>query len=162
MLSRRFITSSSLTNNFASRTATNFFATSASTGSILFFNQQYSSLRFNSSSTSNKVKVTFIDGKKNLKKECEATIGKTLLNVGLENQMDIEAACDGTCACSTCHVYVDEEHFEKLEKATEDEEDMLDLALDRRHTSRLCCQLTVTKEFDGMVLELPEEVSSQM
>jgi ferredoxin-2, mitochondrial len=154
MLTRRFFfSSSSLTQkHFASA---NFLT--LSTG-----------FRFNSSSAAttntnnNKVKVTFIDGKKKLNKVCEGQLGQTLLNVGLANQMDIEAACDGTCACSTCHVYVDDEHFAKLPKATEDEEDMLDLALDRKHNSRLCCQVNLTKECDGMILTLPEEGNSQM
>lgn len=86
----------------------------------------------------------------------------TLLNLALANNLDIEAACDGTCSCSTCHVYVDEEHFAKLPKATDDEEDMLDLAMERKATSRLCCQLTLTEQSDGMVLTLPAEVANQM
>ena len=111
-----------------------------------------------------KVKVTFVDGKKKTNQTlvCEAPIGQTLLGVALSNRVDIEAACDGTCACSTCHVYVDEAHFTLLPKISDDEEDMLDLALARRPVSRLACQLTVTEAFDGIELHLPAEVSSQL
>ncbi len=124
------------------------------------------SLRFSSTSAAAapppvKVKVTFIDGRKKTRTVCEAPIGKTLLTVGIDNRQEIEAACDGTCACSTCHVYIDEEHFAKLPKASDDEEDMLDLAIQRKETSRLCCQITVTAECDGMERTLPTEVSNQ-
>lgn len=108
------------------------------------------------------MKVTFIepDGKQI---HCEAPLGKTLMEVGRDNNVDIEAACDGTCACSTCHVYIDEEHFAKLPKPTEDELDMLDLAIDvRPKSSRLSCQCQVTSELDGLVATRPKEISNQL
>lgn len=111
--------------------------------------------------TPGKVKVTFIDHRSK-RTECQARVGETLLSVALQNQLDIEAACDGTCACSTCHVYVSAAHFATLPKISEDEEDMLDLALDRKATSRLACQLTVTRELDGVELTLPATVASQL
>eukprot|EP00906_Rhabdomonas_costata_P028049 RCo039804 len=86
-----------------------------------------------------------------------AEVGKSLMEVARANDIDIEAACDGTCACSTCHVYVQKDYFEKLPKPTEDELDMLDLALDLKETSRLSCQIKLTKEMDGLVVSLPAE-----
>jgi ferredoxin len=116
-----------------------------------------------SAAAATKVKVTFVDAKKKVSTiPATGAPGVTLLSVALAHQVDIEAACDGTCACSTCHVYVDDAHFDKLPRATEDEEDMLDLAIDRRRTSRLCCQLNLTAELEGMTLTLPKEVTSQL
>ena len=161
MLTRRFASTSTTFTNINSSAL--FLPSAIKMLSFYRFTTTTTTTTTTATNNSNKVKVTFIDGKKKLTKVCEAQLGQTLLNVALANTMDIEAACDGTCACSTCHVYVDEEHFEKLpDKASEDEEDMLDLALDRRHNSRLCCQLVITKEFDGATLSLPEEVSSQV
>jgi ferredoxin len=108
-----------------------------------------------------KVRVTFIttDGKE---VKCVAPIGKTLMEVGVANKLDIEAACDGTCACSTCHCYLDKEHFDNLGKPSEDELDMLDLAIDVRPTSRLSCQVQLSADMDGLVATLPKETSNQL
>ena len=69
--------------------------------------------------------------------------------------MDIEGACEGSLACSTCHVIVDAVWFEKLSEPTEDEEDMLDLAFGLEKTSRLGCQIVMSDELDGLVVKLP-------
>eukprot|EP01013_Petalomonas_cantuscygni_P005586 TRINITY_DN1620_c0_g1_i2.p2 TRINITY_DN1620_c0_g1~~TRINITY_DN1620_c0_g1_i2.p2 ORF type:complete len:151 (-),score=0.13 TRINITY_DN1620_c0_g1_i2:194-610(-) len=73
----------------------------------------------------------------------EAQPGENVMQVGVRNNLDIEAACDGKCMCSTCHVYVENGWFDKLKAADDDEEDMLDLALDRQDNSRLACQVRV-------------------
>lgn len=67
----------------------------------------------------------------------------------------IEAECGGACACATCHVYVDEAWTGKVGKAEEMEEDMLDFAFDVRPESRLCCQIKVSDELDGLVVKVP-------
>lgn len=67
----------------------------------------------------------------------------------------IEAECGGACACATCHVYIDEAWVEKTGKAADMEEDMLDFAFDVRETSRLSCQIKVTEELEGLVVEVP-------
>ena len=85
----------------------------------------------------------------------EAPVGSTLLEVAHENHIDLEGACDGSCACSTCHVIVDPEWFDKLDEAEEDEEDMLDLAYGLTDTSRLACQIEITQELDGLSVSLP-------
>ena len=69
--------------------------------------------------------------------------------------VEIEAACDGNCACSTCHVYISDKYFGKLPPASEEEEDMLDLALFLQPTSRLSCQIKLTPEIEGMEFTRP-------
>ncbi|KAJ9461796.1 Adrenodoxin-like protein [Diplonema papillatum] len=88
--------------------------------------------------------------------------GQSLMEIAKEGGMDIEAACDGACACSTCHCFVDEAWLDKLPEKTDDEEDMLDLAIDLRDNSRLSCQISMTKELSGIKIELPQDVTSQL
>lgn len=88
-------------------------------------------------------------------KQIEAKVGQSLMSAILASGTYIEAACDGNCACSTCHVYIDEDHFIKLSPASEEEEDMLDLALFVQPTSRLSCQIIVDHNQEGMAFKLP-------
>jgi ferredoxin len=82
--------------------------------------------------------------------------GTTLLEVAHKNHVDMEGACEGSLACSTCHVIVEDRGvFDSLPPATEDEEDMLDLAFGLTDTSRLGCQIKLTPELDGFVVKLP-------
>lgn len=101
-------------------------------------------------------KMTFIntDG---TRIEVDAPVGLSVLEIAHRNNIDIEGACEGSLACSTCHVIVDPEWYEALAEATEDEEDMLDLAFGLTPTSRLGCQIVVTDELDGLVVTLPAE-----
>lgn len=96
------------------------------------------------------------------KKDIEAESGVSVLQVAQENGIDMEGACEGNMACSTCHVIVSDEFFDKLPEASEDEEEMLDLAIDLRPTSRLGCQLMVTEECDGISLTLPKASRNMM
>src|SRR5271154_1482902 len=99
-------------------------------------------------------KMTFIqrDGSR---KEVDAPIGLSVLEVAHRNDIDIEGACEGSLACSTCHVIVDPEWYELLKDATEDEEDMLDLAFNLSKPSRLGCQIIIPEELDGLTVRLP-------
>jgi ferredoxin, 2Fe-2S len=101
-------------------------------------------------------KMTFIlrDG---TAKEVEAPLGLSILEVAHRNSIDIEGACEGSLACSTCHVIVDKDWYDKLPGATEDEEDMLDLAFGLTRTSRLGCQIVISESLDGLVVSLPKE-----
>ena len=101
-------------------------------------------------------KMTFIlrDG---TPQEVEAPVGLSILEVAHCNSIDIEGACDGSLACSTCHVIVDKAWYDKLPAATEDEEDMLDLAFGLTRTSRLGCQVIINEALDGLVVALPKE-----
>jgi ferredoxin, 2Fe-2S len=99
-------------------------------------------------------KMTFIlkDGSR---KEVEAPLGLSVLEIAHRNHVAIEGACEGSLACSTCHVVVDPAWFRKLAEPTEDEEDMLDLAFGLTETSRLGCQIVITEALDGLVVKLP-------
>lgn len=112
--------------------------------------------------TPGKVKVTFVT-QKGERVVATPPIGMTLMEAARDvAKLDIEAACDGTCACSTCHVYLSQSHFAKLKEPSEDELDMLDLAPKPMPTSRLACQVTITAELDGMEVTLPSEQSNQL
>ncbi|MDF2766211.1 MAG: 2Fe-2S ferredoxin [Rhodospirillales bacterium] len=99
-------------------------------------------------------KITFInaDGSR---LEVEAPVGLSILEIAHRHNVDLEGACEGSLACSTCHVVVDPEWYELLPAAKEDEEDMLDLAFGLTRTSRLGCQIIITEELDGLTVSLP-------
>lgn len=99
-------------------------------------------------------KMTFVDPN-GTRHEVDAPIGLSVLEIAHRNNIDIEGACEGSLACSTCHVIVDAEDFERLPEATEDEEDMLDLAFGLTPTSRLGCQIIISEELDGLTVSLP-------
>jgi 2Fe-2S ferredoxin len=94
--------------------------------------------------------------------EVDAPVGLSVLEIAHRNNIDLEGACEGSLACSTCHVIVDPEWFEILSPASEDEEDMLDLAFGLTHTSRLGCQIIVTEELDGLKVRLPAATRNMM
>ncbi|KAG2393553.1 hypothetical protein C9374_007084 [Naegleria lovaniensis] len=102
------------------------------------------------------VNITFVDPKNNIKKTVKAPIGEHLLAVAHANDIDLEGACEASLACSTCHVYIQDEYFDKCGEPEEEEEDMLDLAYGLAHNSRLGCQVFVTKELEGMTVTLPK------
>jgi ferredoxin, 2Fe-2S len=99
-------------------------------------------------------KMTFIN-KDGTRTTVDAPVGLSVLEIAHKNSIDLEGACEGSLACSTCHVIVAEEDFERLTEAGEDEEDMLDLAFGLTHTSRLGCQIIMKNELDGLTVALP-------
>lgn len=94
--------------------------------------------------------------------EVDAPLGKTLLEIAHHNGLELEGACEGSLACSTCHLIVDEEDFDRLQDASDDEEDMLDLAYGLTRTSRLGCQIVMTEELDNIVVALPRGFNNQL
>jgi len=106
-------------------------------------------------------KMVFIERDGN-RKEVEAPAGLSVLEIAHRNDIDIEGACEGSLACSTCHVIVEEAWFDRLQEPSEDEEDMLDLAFDLQKTSRLGCQLIITEELDGLTVRLPGETRNML
>ncbi len=98
--------------------------------------------------------MTFVqrDGSR---REVDAPLGLSVLEIAHKHDVDVEGACEGSLACSTCHVVVDPGWFARLAKPTEDEEDMLDLAFGLQKTSRLGCQIVMTTALDGLVVSLP-------
>ena len=98
--------------------------------------------------------ITFVlpDG---TEKTVTAPNGISLLEVAHQNQIPLEGACEGSLACSTCHVIVDDAFYAGLPNASEDEEDMLDLAFGLTHTSRLGCQIMMNDSLEGLKVTLP-------
>ena len=99
-------------------------------------------------------KMTFIE-RDGTRRDVDAPNGLSVLEIAHKHGVDIEGACEGSLACSTCHVIVDQGWFGKLAAPTEDEEDMLDLAFGLTATSRLGCQIIITEELDGLIVKLP-------
>ena len=87
----------------------------------------------------------------------EAEPGDSLLRVGQAAGLPLEGTCEGQMACSTCHVIVDAEWFDKLAEASEEEEDMLDFAAGVRRTSRLSCQIELSDALDGLSVTVPAD-----
>ena len=102
-------------------------------------------------------KITYIEhsGKSHT---IEVQNGLTVMEGAVQNNVPgIDADCGGSMACATCHVYVKEEWFNKLPKKEDGEEDMLDMAYEPNKFSRLSCQLTVSDELEGVIVNLPEK-----
>jgi 2Fe-2S ferredoxin len=102
-------------------------------------------------------KITYIEhnGKSHT---LEVPNGLTVMEGAIQNNISgIDADCGGSCACATCHVYVDEKWFNKLPNKENAEEDMLDMAFELKPLSRLSCQLTVSDELDGLVVKMPSK-----
>lgn len=96
------------------------------------------------------------------RRELDAPVGKSLMQIGRDAGLDIEGACDGAMACSTCHVYVEPAWVAKLPKMGEDESDMLDLAFGVTDRSRLGCQIVMTEELDGLTVALPKNTRNAL
>ena len=107
-------------------------------------------------------KMTFVSPDGKTRKEVDAPIGLSVLEIAHLNDIDLEGACEGSLACSTCHVVVDPEWYDQLHEASEEEEDMLDLAFGLTHTSRLGCQIRMCEELDGLTVTLPSATRNMM
>ncbi len=107
-------------------------------------------------------KMVFVSADGASRKEVEADIGMTVLEIAHLNGIDIEGACEGCMACSTCHVIVEPAHYARLEAASEDEVDMLDLAFGLTKTSRLGCQIEITEALDGLTVQLPAQTRNML
>ena len=102
------------------------------------------------------VRVRFIDRNGNAV-EAQGEAGTSLLDCAQAAGMPLEGTCEGQMACSTCHVIVAPEWFDKLGEASEEEEDMLDLAAHVARTSRLSCQIALADELDGLEVRIPPD-----
>lgn len=101
------------------------------------------------------IKMHFKDSKGKLIKTVEANEGDDILSIAHEHDIDLEGACEGSVACSTCHVILTPEYYDLLPEPEDDENDMLDMAFGLTDTSRLGCQVKLTPELDGMTATLP-------
>jgi ferredoxin len=106
--------------------------------------------------------VRFLKADGTLDKEVEARAGQRLLDVAWAAREPLEGACEGVMACSTCHVIVDPEDFAKLPPASEEEEDLLDLAAHASRTSRLACQILLTEAMTSLTVRIPPEARNWM
>jgi ferredoxin len=106
--------------------------------------------------------VRFFRADGTLDKEVEAEPGQRLLDVAWAAREPLEGACEGVMACSTCHVIVDAEDFKKLPPATEEEEDLLDLAAHAARTSRLACQIILTEDLKTIDVRIPSGATNWM
>jgi ferredoxin len=106
--------------------------------------------------------VRFFRADGTLDKEVEAEPGQRLLDVAWAAREPLEGACEGVMACSTCHVIVDGADFEKLPPASEEEEDLLDLAAHATRTSRLACQIILTDSLKSLNVRVPPEARNWM
>jgi ferredoxin len=103
------------------------------------------------------IRISFIEGNSEDMVGIMAPLGKSVLDAAVDNDVDIEGACGGELACSTCHVILAQELYDSLPPKKEEEEDMLDLAWGLTPTSRLCCQIKVTPQLEGALFRIPEE-----
>ncbi|CAE6388016.1 unnamed protein product [Rhizoctonia solani] len=101
------------------------------------------------------IKLHFKDSKGELIKTVECNEGDNILDLAHEYDIDLEGACEGSVACSTCHVILSPEHYDLLPEPDDEENDMLDMAFGLTDTSRLGCQVKLTPELDGMTATLP-------
>ena len=102
-------------------------------------------------------KITYIEhsGKSHV---VEVPKELTVMEGAVQNNIPgIDADCGGSCACATCHVYVDKKWFDKLPDIENAEQDMLDMAFEPKKFSRLGCQITITKDLDGLVVKMPSK-----
>jgi len=106
--------------------------------------------------------VRFFKADGTLDKEVEAAPGQRLLDLAWAERQPLEGACEGVMACSTCHVIVDAGDFGKLPPATEEEEDLLDLAAHATRTSRLACQIMLTEDLESLDVRIPSGATNWM
>ena len=104
---------------------------------------------------------TFVDGE-GASTTVTADESQSLLDVAHEHDVELEGACGGELACSTCHLVFEKRIFDELPVMSEEEEDMLDLAWGLTDTSRLGCQIKVTRAMEGMTVQIPEETDNLM
>lgn len=131
----------------------NYFSTQ--TNKLMNENDEEENQNYKNDDDDDTVTVHFVDLKNNIEKTVQAKVGQHILEIAHQNHIDLEGACEASLACSTCHVYVQDEYYDKLPEPVEEEEDMLDLAFGLSHNSRLGCQVFMTKELDGMTVTLP-------
>ena len=106
--------------------------------------------------------VRFYRADGTLDKEVQAEAGQRLLDVAWAAREPLEGACEGVMACSTCHVIVDAADFEKLPAASEEEEDLLDLAAHAVRTSRLACQILLADDMESLTVRIPPSATNWM
>ena len=103
------------------------------------------------------VHIVFVHADGETRTEADAPVGTSLLDLAQQHLLPLEGTWEGQMACSTCHVIIARDDFDRLPPASEMEEDMLDLAAGARRTSRLACQIRLDDSLDGMTVRIPSE-----
>lgn len=126
----------------------------------IFCNNFQFPIKLLSTSANKSITVYFID-RDGDKKTVKAKLGSNLLDVAIDNNLDLEGfgACEGTLSCSTCHLILNKENYDKLKPPSDEENDMLDLAFGLCDTSRLGCQIIVNESMEGWTFVVPKEVA---
>ncbi len=107
------------------------------------------------------IDVIFVEAN-GTEKTVKAKVGMSVLQLAHYNDIDMEGTCEGNMACSTCHIIVQQKFYDALPEASEEEEEMLDFTVGLTGTSRLGCQIELTKAMDGMRLYLPKSSQNMM
>ena len=108
------------------------------------------------------IKVVFIEGDGTTEHVCEGEEGQSLLDVAHKYDINLEGACEGSMACSTCHLYIDETFLKQIPTPSEEEEDMLDLTYGLKANSRLGCQIILNEKLDGIRVHLPVDTRNML
>jgi len=103
------------------------------------------------------IRVRFVSADGAETREVQAPEGERLLEIAQNDGQPLEGTCEGQMACSTCHVLIAAEDFDRLPSPSEEEEDMLDLAMGATRNSRLACQILLTPDLDGLTVRMPPE-----
>ena len=102
-------------------------------------------------------KITYKDYQ-GISKTIEVESGLSVMEGAIQKEIPgIDADCGGSMACATCHVYVDDKWFDKIPKAEDAEIDMIDMAFEPKKNSRLSCQITISNELDGLIVNIPSK-----
>jgi ferredoxin len=109
-----------------------------------------------SSSRPSSIAITYMEAD-GTEKTVDAQVGQHLLDVAHNNNIELEGACGGELACSTCHLIFEQDVYDQLPEMESEEEDMLDLAFEVTDTSRLGCQIKVTEAMEGMKVRIPDD-----
>ena len=107
------------------------------------------------------VKIVFVQ-RNGQGRDVDADEGRSLMRAAQAANLEMEGTCEGVMACSTCHVIVADDWYARLPAASAAEEDMLDLTYGVTRHSRLACQITVTREIDGLTVSLPPTTRNMM
>ena len=107
-------------------------------------------------------RVIFVSADGSERREVAADDGDTILELAHRHGIDIEGACEGQMACSTCHVIVDPAFHSRLPEPSEEEDALLDLVYGLTRTSRLGCQIVINDALDGLTVRLPRETRNMM
>jgi 2Fe-2S ferredoxin len=108
------------------------------------------------------VKIIFTNAGQSQQWSVDARVGVSLLDLAQSLNLDVEGACEGSMACSTCHMIIEDSFYEKIKTPSDEEEDLLDITYGVTGTSRLGCQVVVATAMEGMIVTLPTDTKNMI